>query len=546
MIVRTGIRIVMGLAIMGLPLLATTFAIASPSPDRRVALVVGNSAYEHTIRLDNPSRDARAVADKLQQLGFTVIEGYDLDKIGMDAKVQEFARSVRDADLGLFFYAGHGMQVNGRNYLVPVDALFEDPSDLDFNAVPMDFVTRQMRYDVGVRLVVLDACRDNPLSRSLARSMGGGTRSASVSDGLAKIEIGGDGSEGTAIIFATSPDEVAYDGEGTDHSPFTQAFLDQIEAPDTDIQVVMSRVTGQVLEATKNKQRPWISASLTGEVYLNPNGQLETENRLASLEPAVSVSTTPARVVPAAPELELATAPIGGGADDADTLQRETALYNIARESGQRADYEAYIETFPNGLYVVNARKHIERLRQSGAGQHVASLDPHAGTASSAPGPLVAASPATPQMDAALRTMPSGAGTESVLGLDRSKRKELQLRLNLAGFNSGTPDGVFGPNTRNAIIAWQNARGVHVSGYMNRPQYDLLVRQTQAALAAYVPPAPKVTTPRKTRSYAKKKRYSKPRVVGRVQQRRSRSGDAAGAAFMGGLIGGVIGGAIGR
>ncbi|MCQ0986896.1 caspase family protein [Jiella marina] len=545
MIVRTAIGLVVGLAIMGLSLFTTTLAIAAPPPEKRVALVVGNSAYEHTIRLDNPSRDARAVADKLQRLGFTVIEGYDLDKIGMDAKVQEFARSVRDADLGLFFYAGHGMQVNGRNYLVPVDAMFEDPSDLDFNAVPMDFVTRQMRYDVGVRLVVLDACRDNPLSRSLARSMGGGTRSAQVSDGLAKIEIGGDGSEGTAIIFATSPDEVAYDGEGTNHSPFTQAFLDQVDAPDTDIQVVMSRVTGQVLEATKNKQRPWISASLTGEVYLNPQSQPDAENRLASLEPAVSVSTSPARVVPAAPELGLAAAATSGGSDDADSLARETALYNIARESGLRADYEAYVETFPNGLYVVNARKHIERLRGAGQAAVVASLDPSTGAQVSRQDPVAAANPATPKVDTALRTLPSGAGTESVLGLDRQKRKELQLRLNLAGFNSGTPDGIFGPNTRNAIIAWQSARGVHVSGYMNQPQYDLLVQQTQAALAAYVPPAPKVTTRKKTRSYTKK-RHSKPRVIGRVKKRRSGSGDAAGAAFMGGLIGGVIGGAIGR
>ena len=255
------------------------------TPEKRVALVVGNSAYQHTGTLENPSRDARAVAQKLQKLGFEVIEGYDLDKPQMDQKIHAFAKAVRGAEIGMFFYAGHGMQVNGENYLVPVDGVFEDPSDLEFKAVSMDAVTQQMKYDVAVRVVVLDACRDNPLSRSLARSLSAVTRSAKVADGLAKIDIGGEGGEGTAIIYATSPDEVAYDGEASTHSPFTRAFLEQIQAPDTDIQVVMSRVTGQVLESTKNLQRPWLNASLTGDAFLNPQ-----TTRVASLDPAVALA----------------------------------------------------------------------------------------------------------------------------------------------------------------------------------------------------------------------------------------------------------------
>ncbi|ORE92285.1 caspase domain-containing protein [Aurantimonas sp. 22II-16-19i] len=506
--------------------------------ERRVALVVGNSAYVNTVTLDNPSRDARAIALKLQGLGFEVIEGYDLDKPGMDATIQEFAKAVRGADIGMFFYAGHGMQVNGKNYLVPIDAAFEDPSDLDFKAVSLDTVTKQLRYDVAVSLMVLDACRDNPLSRSLARSLKGLSRSANVADGLAKIEIDGEGGEGSAIIYATSPDEVALDGEGTPHSPFTQAFLDNIEAQDTDIQVVMSRVTGQVLQSTKNQQRPWINASLTGEVFLNPKA-----TRVASLEPTVTL----------APVAEPAAAAVAKGADDADTLQRETALYNMARQSGQRADYEAYVETFPNGLYVANARKQIERLPAAPADSSlVASL----GNAAPAPQPatedLQAGLPAAGLAAGAAAAVISGEGTEAIVGLDRALRKEVQLRLNLAGYNSGTPDGAFGPNTRNAIVAWQSARGVHVSGYLNRPQYDLLVSQTQAALAAYTPPAPpkarNVAPRRETRSYQQQRRQqANPRVVRRVSPRGRSNGPSAGeAAFFGGLVGGIIGGAIGR
>lgn len=519
------------------------------TPEKRVALVVGNSAYQHTGTLENPSRDARAVAQKLQKLGFEVIEGYDLDKPQMDQKIHAFAKAVRGAEIGMFFYAGHGMQVNGENYLVPVDGVFEDPSDLEFKAVSMDAVTQQMKYDVAVRVVVLDACRDNPLSRSLARSLSAVTRSAKVADGLAKIDIGGEGGEGTAIIYATSPDEVAYDGEASTPSPFTRAFLEQIEAPDTDIQVVMSRVTGQVLESTKNLQRPWINASLTGEVFLNPQTA-----RVASLDPAVAF----APAVEAVPQatLDVAAASASRSSDDAGTLARETALYSLARDSGQRADYEAYLETFPDGLYAANARKQISRLPAHAGGNVVASLGngaaaPQASVPTFPGGPLQAGllGASIPGGVGSLATAISGEGTEAVLGLDRSRRKEAQLRLNLAGFNSGTPDGVFGPNTRNAIVAWQTARNTHVSGYFNRAQYDLLVTQTQAALAAYTPPAPpkaRTIAPQRQKAHAAPRQRAKPRVVRRVSPRRSGGGDPAAAAFFGGLVGGVIGGAIGR
>ena len=526
--------------------LAGVFAIfAGLGPDdaraateeRRVALVVGNSAYQNTVTLENPSRDARAIALKLQRLGFEVIEGYDLDKPQMDSTIQDFAKAVRGADVGLFFYAGHGMQVNGKNYLVPIDAAFEDPSDLDFMAVPIDFITRQMSYDVAVRLVVLDACRDNPLSRSLARSLKGLSRSAKVADGLAKIDIAGDGGEGTAIIYATSPDEVALDGEGTIHSPFTQAFLDQIEAQDTDIQVVMSRVTGQVLKSTKNQQRPWINASLTGEVFLN--------RKVSAIEPSPSLSQAiQPTLSDATPQLSLTRS-----GDNAESLQRETALYNLARQSGQRADYEAYLETFPDGLYAVNARKQIDRLPPRAGNTVVASL----GVPTQAPQPAEANLQVAAPSPAAnpVASLISGEGTEAILNLDRAQRKELQLRLNLAGFDSGTPDGAFGPNTRNAILSWQTARNVHVSGYFNRPQYDLLVTQTQAALAAYTPPAPpkaRTYSPtRENRSYAQPRRQkAQPRVVRRVSPRRNSGPSAGEAAFFGGLVGGIIGGAIRR
>ena len=146
---------------------ATVFTAGAALAERRLALVVGNGAYMHSTPLANPVNDADAMANKLEALGFETYVGFDLDKIGMERLLRDFARASRDSDVNLFFYAGHGMSVNGTNYLVPVDAVFEDETALDFEAVSVDFVTRQMSLSNAVNLVFLDACRDNPLSQTL-------------------------------------------------------------------------------------------------------------------------------------------------------------------------------------------------------------------------------------------------------------------------------------------------------------------------------------------------------------------------------------------
>ena len=139
---------------------------------QRVALVVGNSAYRHTPRLENPKNDAADMGAALKKLGFHVIEGFDLDKAAFDAKVRDFAAALKGADVGLFFYAGHGMQVSGQNYLVPVDAKLTTVSALDTEMVRLDLVHQTMEREAKTNLLFFDACRDNPLARNLARAMG--------------------------------------------------------------------------------------------------------------------------------------------------------------------------------------------------------------------------------------------------------------------------------------------------------------------------------------------------------------------------------------
>jgi uncharacterized caspase-like protein len=195
------------------------------------------------------------MAAALRRLGFEVVEGKNLDRHGMDDAIRAFGRKLDRADLALFFYAGHGLQVAGRNYLVPTDAKLERAGDLNFDAIDVSFVLTQMEAEKRVNLVFLDACRDNPLALSLSRSLG--SRSVSVGQGLASVHS----ALGTMIAYATEPDNVALDGEGR-NSPFTGALLKHIGDRGVDIGTVMRRVRAEVVAATRERQVPWDHSSL--------------------------------------------------------------------------------------------------------------------------------------------------------------------------------------------------------------------------------------------------------------------------------------------
>lgn len=225
---------------------------------RRVALVIGNSAYQNTDPLGNPSNDAREIASALKRVGFQeVIEGVDLDVGGLAGKVRDYSRSLRGADLAFFYYAGHGVQVNGLNYMMPVDAKLAEEGDVYSETVELNDVLKHMERQAKTNIVVLDACRNNPLARNLTRAMG--TRSAGVGQGLAEVKSG----VGTLIVFATQPGNVALDG-GDKHSPFTAALLKHLETPNLDISLMLRLVRDDVITNTKGQQVPWEHSSLRG------------------------------------------------------------------------------------------------------------------------------------------------------------------------------------------------------------------------------------------------------------------------------------------
>ena len=173
--------------ILGILLLAG-IAILQAAQAKRVALVIGNSAYQRTAELQNPRNDATDMAAALKSLGFEVVEGFDLDKPGMDRKVRDFSVALSGADTGVFYFAGHGLQVNGSNFLVPVDAELSTAAALEFEMVRLDLVQRLMEAEAKTNILFLDACRNNPLSRNLARAMG--TRAAGIGSGPGGRRIG--------------------------------------------------------------------------------------------------------------------------------------------------------------------------------------------------------------------------------------------------------------------------------------------------------------------------------------------------------------------
>jgi hypothetical protein len=250
---------------------------------KRVALVIGNGQYRNVDRLPNSTNDARLIARTLQSLGFTLVGGgplVDLDRARMAQAVQDFGKALTGAEVGLFYYSGHGLQVQGVNWLVPVDANPARPQDLDFQMVDADLVLRQMDgAGTKLNLVLLDACRNNPFATRGLRAVQGG---------LAEMRA----PEGTLISYATQPGNVAADGVG-ENSPYTTALANSIRQPGMDIFRVFNQVGLQVKRTTNGAQQPWVSSSpIDGEFFFS-----------APAPPVVTAAPTAPAVVPAAPAI---------------------------------------------------------------------------------------------------------------------------------------------------------------------------------------------------------------------------------------------------
>ena len=317
-------------ALLILSSVAVAMLAAPAAAVKRIALVIGNGAYEKVGALTNPPNDARLIARTLRGLGFEVIERIDADQKTMKRALRDFGYKLDaagDDGVGLFYYAGHGLQVNGRNYLIPTSADIQRENDVGIEAVAADSVLETMEYARNrLNIVIMDACRNNPYKR--------GFRSATR--GLAKIQA----TRGTLIAYATAPGNVAADGAG-DNSPYTEALARAMNTPGLTVERMFKRVRNDVVKATNERQVPWESSSLVGADFYFKGGAAS-----GAVTPTVSV--TRPRTPPGF-----------------DARAMELAFWNSIKDSTDPADLEQYLENFPKGLFAGLARNSLKRLRKT-------------------------------------------------------------------------------------------------------------------------------------------------------------------------------------
>ena len=406
MIIRSASWSRMASSVVFLLLFVLFAAPTAAQTARRVALVVGNSAYGHIGRLPNPGNDAADMSAALRRLGFAVTTALDADRVGLNDALRGFTRQSAGADVSLVFYAGHGLEMDGVNYLVPVDARLERDSDVRFEAVELDDVLAAT-VGAGLRVVILDACRNNPLARSMQRT--GASRSVSRgSFGDLDESLLGDE---TLVAYAAAAGTTAADGTGR-NSPYTSALLANLEQP-LEIGLLFREVRAQVLATTNGEQRPHEYASLLGEHYLRAatgpapravesalgldrSARRRVQRRLASAGfspgPADGVfgpgtraairrwqasrGALPTGYLDAAGASALgasvvsATAvsgpePVGGAASVAAAAQQENLFWQSILDSTDPAEFRAYLEQFPNGVFAGLARRREAALRAS-------------------------------------------------------------------------------------------------------------------------------------------------------------------------------------
>jgi hypothetical protein len=467
-----------------LSLICMVLSANAAKADRRVAFVVGNGAYKNVAQLPNPAIDAKAMAGVLRNVGFEVVEGTNLTRDKMTEKLLDFGKKAQGADVAVFFYAGHGIAISGTNYLLPIDADIKSEMDVKLGAaINIDLTLDQTMSDAKVKLVFLDACRDNPFAAKIKSNAS--TRSVSVQSGLAEMKSG----EGTLIAFATGPGQTALDGQEGTNSPFTRALIAHITTPGIEIQQAMTEVRAQVNEETNKGQLPWGHTNLIGSVYLNPAARPAATAAAPSASAPTAVAST------------------SGGTDV------ELEFWRSVKESNKPEELNAYLTNYPNGQF------------KSLALARIASLEN---------GPSTATRNLTAGIEPATFTEDSNQTTEDQIGLDKGQRRDVQRRLNGLGFDTKVT-GKFDEPTRAVITRWQAARGYPKTGFLNKLQHKALLTEIVAT-------APAATTDDSDDKPARRERHRASGGGGGGGGGGGRRGGDPGAAFVGGVVGGMMGG----
>lgn len=306
-----------------LPLIGILLMLSAgaATAERRVALIVGNSAYKNVVQLPNPSRDATAVAALFKNAGFDVVDiKVNLGNVDMRRAMRDFTAKARNADIAVVYYAGHGIEFEGTNYLIPVDALLASDIDVEDETISLDRIIRMLEPVKRLRLVILDACRENPFARKMTRTIA--TRAAGSE--LAKVEVN---TTDTLVAFAAKAGMTAADGDG-EHSPFTTALLNNLAIPGLDLRLAFGRIRDEVMSKTDNKQEPYVYGSIGGS----------------------TVALVPQPAAAPAPK----SAPPG-----ADTLARD---YEFAERVGTRQAWDSFLAAHSSGFFADLARASRDKI----------------------------------------------------------------------------------------------------------------------------------------------------------------------------------------
>ncbi|MCK1636317.1 caspase family protein [Bradyrhizobium sp. 157] len=467
-----------------LSVICMAFAAGTAQAEKRVAFVVGNGTYKNVAPLPNPSVDAKAMAAALRNVGFEVVEGSNLTRDKMTERLLDFGKKAQGADVALFFYAGHGIAISGTNYLLPIDADIKSEMDVKLGAaINIDLTLEQTMGDAKVKLVFLDACRDNPFAAKIKSNSA--TRSVNVQTGLAEMKSG----EGTLIAFATGPGQTALDGQEGGNSPFTRALLANLTQPGVEIQQAMTKVRAQVNEETNKGQLPWGHTNLIGAVYLNGAP---------------------------APGAVAAAAPASGAKPGSDV---ELEFWRSIKDSNKPEEFNAYLTNYPNGQFRSLALSRIASL-ESGAKDATRNLS-------------TGIDPATFKEEA-------NQTTEDQIGLDKGQRRDVQRRLNGLGFDTKVT-GQFDAPTRAVITRWQAARGYPKSGYLNRLQHKALLTEIVAAAPTASSDEERPAPKRRAPSTVQAQPQAQPQQPPPQRQYSNPGPDPAGAGrFIGGVVGGML------
>lgn len=408
-------RLVVTIVLLALP--------AQPVLAARMALVIGNANYQNTAPLATPKNDAFAFSDFLRTNDFTVTEVVDGDRAAMAAALASFVKALQPNDTAVFYYAGHGLQVDGENYLMGIEAQLLNEFDVAAESMPLSQIVSQMEKRANVSMVFIDACRDNPLADRLAST----TRGVSV--GLAPLEATG---EGTMIAFAAAPGGVALDGDI--NSPFTRALIDNLAEPEVEVGTALKRVIRDVRDATASKQIPQIVSSMSVEFFFSLDVKMGIIIDPEPGEPTLDVKVPePEPTAPPGPEIA-SLPPTPTPAPAVLPMSRDTELdLAAARRIGTLRALQLFME------------KHRSEVGQARSVDTLAIV--------------VASNAYTANI--------AGASIEDQLGLDEDGRTAAQRLLAAAGYDTGTPDGAFGPVTRDQIRAFQLASGEPDTGYLS-------------------------------------------------------------------------------